>query len=116
MEKLGGFFFLASPKDPIAHRTSDDDEGVDPITETKRNVFRFHETILRFGDWIPRGIKIFPAKMRKFCLFFPGDEVLEMIQFEVSTFFEAGGERLTPNIPSQFCRVGVFLQIDFAGS
>ena len=24
------------------------------ITETKRKVFRFHETILRFGDWITR--------------------------------------------------------------
>ena len=24
-----------------------------PITETKRIVFRFHETILSFGDWIP---------------------------------------------------------------
>ena len=24
------------------------------ITETKRQVFRFHETILRLGDWIPR--------------------------------------------------------------
>ena len=28
--------------------------GVSFITETKRKVFRFHETILSFGDWIPR--------------------------------------------------------------
>ena len=26
----------------LAHRTSEDDEGVDPITKTKRKVFRFH--------------------------------------------------------------------------
>ena len=31
----------------LAHRTSEDDEGVYFITETKRKVFRFHETILR---------------------------------------------------------------------
>ena len=38
----------------LAHRTSEDEEGVYMYTETKRKVFRFHETILSFGDWIPR--------------------------------------------------------------
>ena len=33
---------------------SDDDFLVPFITETKRIVFSFHETILTFGDWIPR--------------------------------------------------------------
>ena len=67
------------------HRTSeDDDEGA------YFKVFRFHETILSFGDWIPRallllvdfwvmilasyievrprhiGIPFFPSKMPKF--------------------------------------------------
>ncbi len=39
-----------------------------PITETKRILFRFHETILRFGDWIPRAVSqslIQPTKMKR---------------------------------------------------
>ena len=31
----------------LAHRTSDDEQGVFFFTETKDKVFRFHETILR---------------------------------------------------------------------
>ncbi len=38
------------PRDPIAHRTSVNEQGVSFITETKRKVFRFHAPILRFGD------------------------------------------------------------------
>ena len=52
---------LEAPKWPIIgrvgfipsgsnHRTSVDEQGVDPITETKRKVFRFHAPILSFGE------------------------------------------------------------------
>ena len=39
------YIYIYIPRHPV--RFSDDEQGVDPITETKRIVFRFHETILR---------------------------------------------------------------------
>ena len=49
----GVFAVSIVPWDPITERQMMS-KGC-TITETKRKVFRFHETILRFGDWIPRG-------------------------------------------------------------
>ena len=44
------------PRDPMAHRTSseDDEQGVDPITETKRFLYLGSMKPFTEGDWIPR--------------------------------------------------------------
>ena len=56
-QQIGGVFFRGSSSLSLrilAHRTSDDERlGCFP-SSPKRKVFRFHETILKRWDWIPR--------------------------------------------------------------
>ena len=47
---LGRMRKLPDPRDIVIHRTSEDERLGCPITEMKRKVFRFHETILSFGE------------------------------------------------------------------
>ena len=54
--------------------------GVSFITETKRKVFRFHETILSLGDWIPKN---FAAGV-----FFCGSSKMTSKRFEGKMFLD----------------------------
>ena len=47
---------LCYPRNPVTF--SDDEQGVSFITSETKGI-RFHETILRFGDWIPRDLTTF---------------------------------------------------------
>ena len=60
----------STPRDPIT--LSEDDWGVQ--SPPKRKVFRFHETILRFGEPGSLGYVLHCPKPKKPCICHPGPE------------------------------------------